>query len=95
MYARNLGVNVDDLLVCQVDYHIMQLVYTHTILLMLILRTCSHYKQPDSGEMALDVVDQLIRSAALDIIVVDSVAALVRLNLVSYYYIIPLTNTAL
>lgn len=33
--------------------------------------------QPDSGEMALDIMDQLIRSAAVDIIVVDSVAALV------------------
>lgn len=33
--------------------------------------------QPDSGEMALDVVDQLVRSSAVDVIVVDSVAALV------------------
>jgi recombination protein RecA len=33
--------------------------------------------QPDSGEMALDVVDQLVRSSAVDIVVVDSVAALV------------------
>lgn len=33
--------------------------------------------QPDTGEMALEVVDQLIRSTAVDIIVVDSVAALV------------------
>ena len=33
--------------------------------------------QPDTGEMALEVVDQLVRSAAVDIIVVDSVAALV------------------
>jgi len=33
--------------------------------------------QPDSGEMALDIVDQLVRSAAVDLIVVDSVAALV------------------
>mmetsp|Transcript_22124 Transcript_22124/g.30788 ORF Transcript_22124/g.30788 Transcript_22124/m.30788 type:complete len:438 (-) Transcript_22124:1105-2418(-) len=33
--------------------------------------------QPDSGEMALDIVDQLVRSAAVDVIVVDSVAALV------------------
>lgn len=33
--------------------------------------------QPDNGEMALDVVDQLIRSSVIDIIVVDSVAALV------------------
>lgn len=49
VYARNLGVNVDDVLVCQ----------------------------PDSGEMALDIVDQLVRSAAVDIVVVDSVAALV------------------
>jgi len=49
VYARNLGVNVEDLLVCQ----------------------------PDSGEMALDVVDQLVRSSAVDVVVVDSVAALV------------------
>lgn len=49
VYAKHLGVNVADLLVCQ----------------------------PDSGEMALDVVDQLVRSSAVDIIVVDSVAALV------------------
>lgn len=49
LYARNLGVKVDDLLICQ----------------------------PDSGEMALDVVDQLVRSSALDLVVVDSVAALV------------------
>jgi recombination protein RecA len=48
-YAERLGVNVDNLLVCQ----------------------------PDSGEMALDVVDQLVRSAAVDIVVIDSVAALV------------------
>lgn len=33
--------------------------------------------QPDSGEMALDIVDQLVRSAAVDVIVIDSVAALV------------------
>jgi len=48
-YAEGLGVNVDNLYVCQ----------------------------PDSGEMALDVVDKLVRSAAVDVIVVDSVAALV------------------
>ena len=33
--------------------------------------------QPDTGESALEIVDQLVRSAAVDIIVVDSVAALV------------------
>lgn len=33
--------------------------------------------QPDCGEMALDIVDKLVRSAAVDVIVVDSVAALV------------------
>ena len=49
LYAKNVGVNIDDLLV----------------------------SQPDSGEMALDVVDQLVRSSAVDVIVVDSVAALV------------------
>lgn len=49
VYARNLGVNVDELYVCQ----------------------------PDSGEMALDVVDQVVRSSAIDLVVVDSVAALV------------------
>merc|ERR1739841_37437 len=32
--------------------------------------------QPDTGEMALEIVDQLIRSAAVDLVVVDSVAAL-------------------
>eukprot|EP00978_Attheya_sp_CCMP212_P023051 scaffold69770_cov46-Attheya_sp.AAC.2 len=49
VYARNLGVDIDKLLV----------------------------SQPDSGEMALDIVDQLVRSSAVDIVVVDSVAALV------------------
>lgn len=33
--------------------------------------------QPDTGEMALEIVDQLVRSAAVDIVVIDSVAALV------------------
>ena len=33
--------------------------------------------QPDTGEMGLEIVDQLVRSAAVDIVVVDSVAALV------------------
>jgi recombination protein RecA len=33
--------------------------------------------QPDSGEVALEIVDQLVRSSAVDIVVVDSVAALV------------------
>ncbi len=33
--------------------------------------------QPDTGEMALEVVDQLVRSVAVDIVVIDSVAALV------------------
>ncbi|MEA5443683.1 recombinase RecA [Cyanobium gracile] len=32
--------------------------------------------QPDTGEMALEIVDQLVRSAAVDVVVVDSVAAL-------------------
>ena len=32
--------------------------------------------QPDNGEMALEVVDQLVRSSAVDIIAIDSVAAL-------------------
>ena len=36
-----------------------------------------YVSQPDSGEMALDIVDRLVRSAAVDVIVVDSVAALV------------------
>ena len=49
VYAKKLGVNVDELLICQ----------------------------PDSGEMALDVVDQLVRSGAVDVVVIDSVAALV------------------
>jgi recombination protein RecA len=47
-YARNLGVNVDDLWV----------------------------SQPDTGEQALEIVESLIRSGAVDVIVVDSVAAL-------------------
>ena len=33
--------------------------------------------QPDNGEMALEVVDQLVRSNAVDVIAIDSVAALV------------------
>jgi recombination protein RecA len=48
-YARELGVDIDELLV----------------------------SQPDSGEQALEIADMLVRSAALDIVVVDSVAALV------------------
>jgi recombination protein RecA len=48
-YAKNLGVDVDNLLV----------------------------SQPDYGEQALEITDALVRSNALDIIVVDSVAALV------------------
>ena len=34
--------------------------------------------QPDTGEMALEIVDQLIRSSAVDLVVVDSVAALTQ-----------------
>ena len=49
VYARKLGVDIDDLIV----------------------------SQPDTGEQALEILDTLIRSNALDIIVVDSVAALV------------------
>ena len=49
IYARNLGVDIDNLLV----------------------------SQPDTGEQALDIVEALVRSGAIDIIVVDSVAALV------------------
>ena len=48
-YARNLGVNTDELLI----------------------------SQPDTGEQALEIADMLIRSGALDVIVIDSVAALV------------------
>jgi recombination protein RecA len=47
-YAKNLGVNVDTLLI----------------------------SQPDNGEQALEITDALIRSGAIDIIVIDSVAAL-------------------
>jgi recombination protein RecA len=36
-----------------------------------------YVSQPDCGEMALDIVDKLVRSSAVDVIVVDSVAALV------------------
>jgi recombination protein RecA len=49
IYAYNLGVNTDQLLI----------------------------SQPDSGEQALEITDVLVRSGALDIVVVDSVAALV------------------
>lgn len=49
IYARNLGVNIDELLI----------------------------SQPDSGEQALEITEQLIRSGAVDVVVVDSVAALV------------------
>lgn len=49
VYAKNLGVDIDNLLV----------------------------SQPDTGEAALEIVDQLVRSSAIDIIVIDSVAALV------------------
>ena len=49
IYARNLGVDIDQLLV----------------------------SQPDSGEQALEITEALIRSGAIDIVVVDSVAALV------------------
>ncbi len=48
-YAKNLGVNVDELLV----------------------------SQPDTGEQGLEICEMLVRSGALDLIVVDSVAALV------------------
>lgn len=48
-YAKNLGVNVDELLV----------------------------SQPDTGEQALEICEMLVRSGALDVVVVDSVAALV------------------
>lgn len=48
-YARNLGVNIDDLLI----------------------------SQPDTGEQALDITEELVRSGAVDVVVVDSVAALV------------------
>ena len=48
-YARNLGVDVDELLV----------------------------SQPDYGEQALEIVEMLVRSGAIDVVVVDSVAALV------------------
>ena len=49
VYARNLGVDIDSLLV----------------------------SQPDAGEQALDIAEQLVRSGAIDVIVIDSVAALV------------------
>ncbi|MBE6664630.1 MAG: recombinase RecA [Ruminococcaceae bacterium] len=49
IYAKALGVNIDNLLV----------------------------SQPDSGEQALEITDALVRSGAVDVVVVDSVAALV------------------
>ncbi|MDR2923374.1 MAG: recombinase RecA [Treponema sp.] len=48
VYAKNLGVNIDDLWV----------------------------SQPDNGEQAMEITDSLVRSGAVDVIVVDSVAAL-------------------
>ena len=48
-YAKNLGVNTDELLV----------------------------SQPDTGEQALEIAEALVRSGAVDIIIIDSVAALV------------------
>lgn len=48
-YARNIGVDVDNL----------------------------YISQPDTGEQALEIVDTLVRSQAIDIVVIDSVAALV------------------
>ena len=49
IYARKLGINVDDLLI----------------------------SQPDTGEQALEICDTLVRSGAVDVLVIDSVAALV------------------
>ncbi|MEA3388087.1 recombinase RecA [Sphingobium sp. CCH11-B1] len=49
VYARKLGVDIDELIV----------------------------SQPDTGEQALEIVDTLVRSNAIDVLVVDSVAALV------------------
>ncbi|NCP61662.1 MAG: recombinase RecA [Alphaproteobacteria bacterium] len=49
VYARKLGVNVDELLIAQ----------------------------PDAGEQALEITDTLVRSGGVDVVVVDSVAALV------------------
>ncbi len=49
VYARKLGVNLDELLI----------------------------SQPDTGEQALEITDTLVRSGAIDVLVVDSVAALV------------------
>ena len=49
VYAKNIGINVDELLI----------------------------SQPDSGEQALDIAETLVKSGALDVIVIDSVAALV------------------
>ena len=49
VYARNLGVNINDLLL----------------------------SQPDTGEQALEICDALVKSEAVDLIVIDSVAALV------------------
>src|SRR6184192_4704056 len=49
VYARKLGVNIDELLI----------------------------SQPDTGEQALEICDTLVRSGAIDVLVIDSVAALV------------------
>ena len=90
LYARNLGVNVDDLLLCQVllfqtahcssaALYCLLLIFLNPTVSTVVAANNSlcHPPQPDSGEMALDVVDQLVRSSAVDIVVVDSVAALV------------------
>lgn len=63
-----------------VKYLYILFIYAYFILChnaIYIYICCLTVKQPDSGEMALDVVDQLVRSSAVDIVVVDSVAALV------------------
>ena len=36
-----------------------------------------YFSQPDNGEQALEIADTLVRSGALDVVVIDSVAALV------------------
>ena len=67
-YAEKLGVDVNNLLISQPDSGEQALEIADQLILLI--------SQPDNGEQALEIADNLIRSGAIDIIVVDSVAAL-------------------
>src|SRR4029077_16108398 len=69
VYARKLGVNIDELLISRAaPAEARKLVCNIDELLI------SH---PDTGEQALEICDTLVRSGAVDVLVIDSVAALV------------------